>query len=172
MKLWLLIALVLTIQEGFSVLATLVRASELHYSFWIISLVWLVVTILQIALGYYLGKFIQKKSKGSRFERWAEKYARKLEKSISKSGEKLALVIFSSAVSPGIGAFLASWLDISFADIFIYSLLGDLFWYLSTLATVFGVVALLSKARFGLIILICIVVVILLISYFRKAKTS
>ncbi len=152
-------------------LATLVRAEQLHYSFWIISLIWLGVTLLQIAFGYYVGKFIQKKSKGSKLERWAEKYAHKLEKSITKNGEKVALVLFSSAISPGIGAFLFSWLDISFVDIFAYSLLGDLLWYLSTLATVFGAVELLSKVRFGLSILVCIVVVMYLISYLRKRKS-
>jgi FtsH-binding integral membrane protein len=170
MKLWLLIALVLTLQEGLTVLAVLVHAYQLHYSLIGITAVWLVVTVAQILFGYWLGKRIQRKFAGSKFELWVQKQAATLEKSIDKNGEKIALVLFASIISPGIGAFVASWLDISFVSIFFYSLLGDTFWYVSTIATVIGAEQILSKAKEGFFIVLVIVVIFVVISHFAKKK--
>lgn len=172
MKLWLLIALVLTLQEGLSVLAVLLKAYQLHYSFVGITAIWLLVTVLQIALGYFLGKRIQKRFAGSKFEVWINKHAHKLEKSIDKSGEKVALVLFASIISPGIGAFLASWLDISFPTIFLYSLLGDTFWYASTWATVLGAIQILSRLKEGLIVVLVVIVLVNVLPYLLKRKVK
>jgi membrane protein YqaA with SNARE-associated domain len=172
MYLWLLIALALTFQEGLSVLAVLLRAYQLHYSLWIIHAIWLAVTVAQITLAYHFGKWVQKRFARSRFEQWAEKSAQKLEKSIDKNGEKLALILLSSIISPAIAAFLASWLEIPFSNIFIFTLLGDCFWYASTWATVLGAFHILSIEKYGLLIVIGIAIIFVVISHFRKNKTT
>jgi membrane protein YqaA with SNARE-associated domain len=171
MSLWLLITLALTLQEGLSVLAVLLRAYQLQYSLWVIHAIWLAVTIIQITVAYHLGKWIQKRFKESKFERWAEKSAHKLETSIDKNGEKLALVLLSSIISPAIAAFLASWLEIPFSSIFVFTLLGDAFWYASTWATVLGAFQIISVAKYGLLIVIGLAIIFVLISHFRKNKT-
>jgi membrane protein YqaA with SNARE-associated domain len=172
MSLWLLITAALTVQEGLSVLAVLLRAYQLHYSIWIISLIWLVVTTIQITIGYYLGRWVRKSFKSSRFEKWVEKYAHKLEKSIDKNGEKIGLILLSSIISPAVAGFVAPWLDISFGTVFLYALLGDLFWYASTWATVLGAEQILSGIKYGLLLLIAIAIVWVAFSHYRKNKTS
>ena len=172
MSLWILITIALTVQEGLSVLAVLLRAYQLHYSLWLIHGIWLFVTVAQIILAYYLGKWIQKKLTDSKFERWIKKSVHKLERSIDKNGERLALVLLSSIVSPALAAFVASWLEISFGNIFIFTLLGDLFWYASTWATVLGAQHFLSDAKYGLLALIFIAIIFVLISHFRKSKVD
>jgi membrane protein YqaA with SNARE-associated domain len=172
MSLWLLITIALTLQEGLSVLAVLVRAYQLHYSLWAIHAIWLAVTVIQISLAYYFGKWIQKKFKESKFERWAEKYAHKLEASIDKNGEKIALMLLSSIISPAIAAFLASWLEIPFSSVFVFALLGDAFWYASTWATVLGAFQIISIAKYGLLIVIGLAIIFVLISHFRKNRTA
>ena len=171
MNLWLLIILTLTLQEGLSVLAVLVKAYQLHYSLWIIHLIWLVVTMAQIGIGYVLGKWLQKRYAGMKFERWVNKHAKKLEESIHSSGENVALMLLSSIISPFIAAFLAAWLDVTFVNVFIFALLGDFFWYASTWAYVLGATALLAKAKYGLVIVLAIACVFLYISHYRKSKT-
>ena len=171
MYLWLLITFALIVQEGLSTLAILLRAYQLHYSLWIISAIWLVVTSLQIWFGYYLGRWIKKRFADSKFEMWVDKYARKLEATIDKNGEKIGLLLVSSIISPAVAGFVGPWLDISFGNIFLFSLLGDLFWYVSTWATVLGAQELLTKARYGLLILIGIAIVYVLISHFLKKKS-
>jgi membrane protein YqaA with SNARE-associated domain len=171
MSLWLLITAALTVQEGLSVLAVLLKAYQLHYSLWIIHLIWLSVTILQIVLAYFLGKWIQKRFAYSKLEVWIKKSVHKLEKSIDTNGEKIALVLLSSVLSPAIAAFAASWLEIPFGNVFIFTLLGDLFWYASTWATVLGAQQILLNAKYGLLILIGIGIIFVLISHFRKNKS-
>jgi hypothetical protein len=172
MNFWLLIILTLTIQEGLSVLAVLLKAYQLHYSLWIIHVIWLVVTSVQIGIGYVLGKWLQKRYAGMKFERWVNKHAKRLETSIHKSGENVALMLLSSIISPFIAAFLAAWLDITFLNVFMFALLGDLFWYASTWAYVLGATAILAKAKYGLIIVLAIAFIFVLISQYRKSKTS
>ncbi len=172
MSLWILITIALTVQEGLSVLAVLLRAYQLHYSLWLIHLIWLCVTVAQIALAYFFGKWIQKTFASSKFERWVKKSVHKLERSIDKNGERLALILLSSIISPALAAFVASWLEISFGNIFIFTLLGDLFWYMSTWATVLGAQQLLANAKYGLLALILIAICFVLISHLKKSKAE
>jgi hypothetical protein len=172
MSLWIFITIALTVQEGLSVLAVLLRAYQLHYSIWLIHGIWLCVTIAQITLAYFFGKWVQKSFEHSKFERWVKKSVHTLEKSIDKNGERIALMLLSSIISPALAAFVASWLEISFGNIFIFTLLGDLFWYTSTWATVLGAQQLLSNAKYGVLVLIFIVICFVLISHFRKSKAD
>jgi membrane protein YqaA with SNARE-associated domain len=172
MPLWILITIALTVQEGLSVLAVLLKAYQLHYSIWLIHGIWLCVTVAQITLAYFFGKWVQKRFEHSKFERWVKKSVHKLERSIDKNGERIALILLSSIISPALAAFVASWLEISFGNIFMFTLLGDLFWYVSTWATVLGAQQLLSNAKYGLLALIFIVICFVLISHFRKSKAE
>ena len=172
MYLWLLITIALTVQEGLSVLAVLLRAYQLHYSLWIIHAIWLAVTIGQIFLTYFFGKWVQKSFARSRFELWIEKSARLLEKNIDSRGESVALMLLSSIISPAITAFLASWLEIPFTNVFIFALLGDFLWYVSTWATVLGAVEILLKVKEGLLVLITLAIIVVLITHFRKSRKT
>ena len=171
MNLWLLIILTLTLQEGLSVIAVLVKAYQLHYSLWIIHLIWFVVTVAQIGIGYVFGKWLKKRYTGMKFERWIDRQAKKLEASIHSSGENVALMFLSSIISPFFAAFLAAWLDITFLNVFMFSLLGDFFWYVSTWAYVLGATAILAKAKYGLLIVRALALVLVIISHYRKSKT-
>ena len=172
MSLWLLIILALTLQEGLSVLAILLRAYQLHYSLWVIHLIWFIATAVQITLAYYFGKWTQKSVTHSKFNRWTEKSVALFKKSVDKNGERIALVLLSTIISPALAAFFASWLEISFGNIFIFTLIGDLVWYISAWATVLGAFQILLIARYGLLVLIALVFIFVLISHFRKNKTT
>ncbi len=174
MQLWLLLALALTVQEGVTTIALLYKAFQLHYSLLLITILWLVVTLLQIWLGYLFGTYVKKKAAGSKFDLWVERQAKRLEASIHKSGEKFALAVFSNTISPALGAFFAAWLDLSFGNVLLYSFIGDLLWYLSTLATVFGFSKLyagyLGNTNLGLLILVAILVLYFGARAFLKKK--
>ena len=172
MSLWLLIALVLTFQQGLTVIAVLVRAQQLHYSFWLISLVWLVVTSLQITIGYYLGKWVKVRFAGSKFENWLQKYVRKLEALIDQRGEKVALIFMAYLVLPFVPAFVAPWLGISFMSAFFFTLLGDLLWYAATWGYTLGAFQIISRVKEGLLIVIVLAFVIFLVSQFTKSKKA
>ena len=170
MSFWYLIALALTFQQGLTVIAVLVRAHQLNYSFWIISLIWLVVSSIQIVIGYYLGKWIKKRFAESKFEKWLQKYVQKLEDLINKRGERVALIFFAYLVLPIIPAFVAAWLDISFLSTFIFTLIGDFLWYMATWAYALGAFELLSRVKEGLIIVIVIAFLLVIITQFKNKK--
>jgi hypothetical protein len=172
MYLWLLIIFTLTLQEGLSVIAVLLRAYQLHYPLWIIHVIWLIATSIEITFAYYFGKWTQKSLTHPKFTHWAEKSVSLFKKSVDKNGERIALVLLSTIISPALAAFFASWLDISFGNIFVFALVGDLLWYISTWATVLGAFQIISIEKYGLLILIGIAFILVLISHFRKNKST
>src|SRR5665213_634522 len=139
MSLWWLLTVALLVQEGISTTVLLLKAYQEHYPLILIHLIWFVVTVVQIYAGYYLGKWIQTRFKNTKFELWMKKSTHRLDKHIGTSGEAIALMLVAGLVSPAIAALGASWLDISFVSVLIFALIGDLFWYVSEWATVFGV---------------------------------
>jgi membrane protein YqaA with SNARE-associated domain len=173
MSFWLLITLALILQEGLTTIAVLFKAEQLHYSLLAINAIWLSVTILQIVIAYRLGKWTQKKFAKSKFEQWVRKSAKRLEDSIDSRGEKIALFLFALVISPFVGAFLASWLDLSFSSIFLFTFLGDALWYGSEWATVLGLQELFARAKeIGLLLIILVVFVLLAVRMFKPKKVS
>jgi membrane protein YqaA with SNARE-associated domain len=170
MSLWLLIISALTVQEGLSTDAVLLEAVHAHYSVWIIHAIWLFVTVVQTLAGYFLGKWIRRRFADTKMERWFEKSARKLEASIGKQGEAVALVLGSAIVSPAATAFLAAWLDISLTKILAFVVLGDFIWYALTWVTVVGATTIISDLKYGVVIVFVIAVVWLIASRFRKSS--
>lgn len=169
MSFWLVITGVLFIQEGIATLAVLLTAYQLHYPLLAIHAIWLAATVIQICLGYALGKWIQKKFADSKVEKRVKKYAESLDRSIGKRGEAVALILLSGIVSPGITAFLGSWLNVSFRNILIFAVLGDLIWYVSEWVTVIGATDIASLVRIGpLFILIAVVAIGLIVKVVRK----
>jgi hypothetical protein len=172
MSFWLVIILTLVVQEGISTIAVLLRAEQLHYSLWAIHILWLVIASLEIAIAYRVGKLVQKSFADSKFERWVKTHVRNFEASIDKRGENVGLLLLSLIISPFVAAFLASWLDISFTNIFFFTLLGDGLWYASEWATVVGAQALLAQAKLvGLVILVVAGLAFTAFKYSRKKSS-
>ena len=170
MSLWLLIISALTLQEGLSTDVVLLEAVRAHYSILLINLIWFFVTATQTLAGYYLGKWVQKRFANTKAERWIEKSAQKLKKSIGKRGEEVALVIGSAVVSPAATAFLAAWLDLSLLRVFIFVVLGDFIWYALTWVTVIGATRILADAKYGVVIVFVLAIVWLIASHFKKPE--
>jgi membrane protein YqaA with SNARE-associated domain len=171
MSLWLLLTLALLVQEGVTTTVLLLEAYQQHYPLILIHLIWLVVTVFQIYAGYYVGKWIQKRFAGTKFESWLKKSAHSLEKHIGASGESIALVLVSGIISPVVAALGASWLEISFTRVLIFAGIGDLLWYLSEWITILGLTKLISGAKVEIgVVAIGLIVVALLLQFVRKVK--
>ena len=129
MKTWLFIIITLIIQEPASTDAAIFQARHLGLNLWIVHLIWLAATMLDIWLGYKIGKWVQKKFHGTKFELFAEKWAGKFERFIGERGEKSTLVLLGVVNFPYINTFLASWFRIPFKNVFILVLIGDAIYY-------------------------------------------
>ncbi len=119
----------------------------------------------------FLGKWIQKRFANTKAEQWFKKYAQKLDASIGKRGAELALILGGALVSPAATAFLASWLDLSLTNIMIFVVFGDFLWYLSEWVTVYGATWILADAKYGVIIVVALVIVWLVASRVRRSTT-
>ena len=129
MKTWLFLILTVIIQEPASTDAAIFQVRHLGYNLWIVHLIWLVATLFDIWFGYVLGKYIQRKFKETKFEKFAEKWAGKFEQFIGKRGEKSTLVLLGTINFPYLNSFLASWFSIPFKNVFACVLIGDaIYW--------------------------------------------
>lgn len=128
-NIWLFIIVALFIQEPTSTDAAIFQVRHLHFNLFLINFIWLIATIIDIWLGYAIGKLIQGKFQGTKFETWSFKWATRVENFIGKKGEKFALILLGIINFPYVNSFLASWLKISFKNIFILIFIGDaIYW--------------------------------------------
>lgn len=129
MSIWIFVIFALFFQEPATTDAALFQARQHNLNIWIIHSIWFIATITDICLGFILGKWIQKKFQGTRFEKFSHKWADRLERFIGRKGKKFALILLGIINFPYINSFLASWLSLSFKNIFILILVGDAIWY-------------------------------------------
>ena len=126
---WLFIIASLIIQEPATTDAAIFQIRQLHLNLLLINAIWLCATMLDIWIGYTIGKWIQKKFQGTTFNTWSKKWALRIETFIGKRGERFALILLGIINFPYANAFIASWLSIPFRSVFIFLLIGDaLYW--------------------------------------------
>ena len=128
-KIWLFVIVSLFIQEPTSTDAAIFQIRHFHFNIFWINLIWIIATVFDIWLGYIIGKCIQKKFQGKKIEVWSSKWATRVENFIGKKGEKFALILLGIINFPYINSFLASWLKISFKNVFMLIFIGDaIYW--------------------------------------------
>ncbi|HVO28835.1 MAG TPA: hypothetical protein VMT81_02545 [Candidatus Paceibacterota bacterium] len=139
---WLFVAVALVFQEVATTGAALVDASAWHLNLWIIDLIWFAATAGDIAAGFFIGRWIQRRFAGSRFDALAKRMSAKVERAAGRTGARLSLVLLGFVSYPYVTAFVASWLtDLPLRDVFLCTILGNALWYAFEWATVFGIAA-------------------------------
>jgi hypothetical protein len=141
MKIWLLLFVAFLIQEPVSSSAILLEAYQYHYNIWLIHLLFVAATLLDVVIGYALGSFVRKKTfhSNARLIRYGMGKSDELSAFIGKQGKIMSLVVLGPIIFPW-SAFVAPWLEISFFDAMVFLFIGDLiFWYGSEWLIVLGV---------------------------------
>lgn len=129
MGFWLFIIFSLFIQEPASTDATIFLVRENHINLVLVHTIWLFATLLDISIGYALGKWIQKKSQNTKMGIWAKKWSERIEYVIGKKGEYFAIILVSIINFPYLNAFILSWLNIKFRKLLILIFIGDsIYW--------------------------------------------
>ena len=127
---WLIVP-VLFIQELALTEATLILVYHSGFNLWIVHAIWLAATVIDIAFGFYIGKYLRNRSIGSGWfsatiGRWSEKF----KEYVGHRGKALALMLLGLFLFPYIAAFLAAWFDINIVQTTVFVSLGNLIWYL------------------------------------------
>ncbi len=129
-KIWILVILAIFIQEPASTDAAIFQIRHFNLNLLIINLIWVGATLFDIWFGYSLGKFIQKRFKGTSFDSWSFRWAVRIENFIGKKGEKFALILLGIINFPYLNSFFASWLKIPFKNVLLLIFVGDLLYWL------------------------------------------
>lgn len=129
MNIWLFVIVALFFQEPATTDAAFFQARQNHLNIWVIHLIYIVATLIDICVGYSLGKWLQKSTKESRFERFSSNWASKVERFIGRRGEKFVLILLGIINFPWLNAFLASWLRIPFRSVLLLIFIGNGIWY-------------------------------------------
>jgi hypothetical protein len=170
MPLWILVIGVLIPQEFASSAIVFVIALQNNFPIWVINVIWLCATCLDIYVGFMVGSFIKNKLRGTRFFNWVERLGEKMKTKLGLHGEKFSLAILGVIDFPYLNAFLGAWIGLPFRTTFLATLAGNFLWYLFLWGTVLGLSSFISNPD----IIILILLVIGGLSYFvlRFSKTN
>ena len=139
MKLWWLLIVGLLVQEPISSNGLLFEAYQHHFNLWLVHLIFVFATILDIFFGHVVGTFIKNHYAQTRIVKYIERQASVFTSHIDKRGRRITIFIFGSFVFPYC-AFLEPWLGLNFWETAVWFFFGNLiFWYGFEWALILGV---------------------------------
>ncbi len=168
---WLYLLPALFIQEAVTLAATLVQALRSGTSPVVINLIWAAATSFDIMAGFWLGRATRRRLHSWRVVQSVERAVARLDRRIGERGLRLVLVSSGFVMYPYVNAFLFSWLDAPFSEVFTLIFLGDALYWAFIWGAVTGISFLSGKSLVAMY-LIVIVFAILTIggSRFFRAK--
>lgn len=125
-----LIILALFVQEPASTDAAIFQIRELHLNLWFVHSLWLAATVIDIAVGYKLGKYFQTRYLGSAVIQKIKRWTYALEEFVGRKGEVFAIILIGIINFPWLNAFFVSWLRVPFKRLFWLLLFGDLIYWI------------------------------------------
>jgi membrane protein YqaA with SNARE-associated domain len=115
-----------------------------------------VATLFDIAVGYYIGTILHKKSDQIRLIKYLKKKFDALTDFMGKKGKVLTLLLFVPILFP-ISAIFLPWFEMPFIEVAAYTFLGELvFWYGYEWLLVLGVKSFANDSHFALYAVLCI----------------
>ena len=129
MKTWIFVISTLFVQEATSTNAAIYLIRDQHLNLWIINIIWILATAIDILVGYALGKWMQRRLKKTKLIKWSEGWTKRIEDFIGRSGECFVIIFLGVINFPYLNSFLMSGIRFSFKNIFIFTFIGEaIFW--------------------------------------------
>ena len=129
MRLWLLLIGALIVQEIATTNIVLLSAHRAGYSGLLIALIFVLATAFDLAVGYLIGKYVQRRFAGSKLVTKAATLARRFERYLGRYGARITLLLLGFVSYAYVNSFLASWLELPAEELMLWLFLGDLGWY-------------------------------------------
>lgn len=146
----LLLLLTFIIQEPISSGVLLMHAYQSGYNPWIIHLLFIAGTLIDIVLGYWIGSYIHKRFSDKRLVKYLRVQLEKLLAFIGKRGKIVGLILFAPMIFP-ISALFIPWVGISLGEAMVYLLIGEtIIWYGSEWLLVLTTKAFVSDSHVAL----------------------
>jgi len=164
MNLWLFIIAAIFIQEPASTDAAIFQVRTHGINLWLINAIWLAATAVDIALGYAIGKWVQKRFAESRLIKASERWADRIADFIGRAGERLAIILIGVINFPYLNAFIFSWLKLRFRTLFILIFIGDAIYWAIEWAINIGVRSVITDSHTALYVVVALGLVLSVIS--------
>ena len=161
---WIFATIALIVQETVTTSAILMFSRTVNNSVATLTIIFLLVTSIQILIFHKLGKTIQEKGKSILIIHFVNQYLSRVGTFIEKRGSKLFLFIMAASIfPPSLTSFISSWLNLSFPQKFLWIMLGDFIWYSISWLLVVGAISVTRNPQSEIfhVVLMAIIYVIL-----------
>jgi membrane protein YqaA with SNARE-associated domain len=170
------ILLIFIAQEQTSTNALLLYMKQRHISPWPLLCAWILLTALDLYLGYVLGQSAHRRASHTKIGGAIDKAAKKFEGFLGYRNESIVLILLGIFNFPYVNAFLCSWLRLDFKRMFLCLMIGDVIAY----ALSWGTVSWLSRfipnplAALGAVILatLCISLIVKAVLKHQRKRPS
>ena len=173
MSFYLLLFLAFLVQEPVSSNALLYTAYAQHYNLWLVSVLFLVSTIVDIIAGHYLGLWVKTRFPTSRAIRLIDRATRPAADFLHRHGQEIFLFFWAPYIFP-ISAVIAPWLEIPLWKTLIYITLGDFItWYALEWLIVLGASSFIPDPLYALTgVVVLSVALSYVLKHFRNRQTN
>jgi membrane protein YqaA with SNARE-associated domain len=130
---------ILILQETVLLNGLLVETQKGLYSMWVIHILFILATILDIWAGYAIGKLVQKKWPHGKFVRLGEKWSKRFHTSVGRLWRWIAIIIVGYFNFPYINGFAAAWIDESILKVFLLLFIGAILEYMTFWLIILGI---------------------------------
>ena len=175
---WLYLIPALFAQEAVTLGAALFQAQRAGISPLLINLAWLVITAVDISLGFMLGRAVQRRFRSARLERAAERFAARINTLIGKNGRRVVLTALGFVMFPYVNAFFFSWIDVPFFEVFAFIFLGDALYWSFEWAVTLGLGTVAGRSLETIYIIVLVLAVLSVVGniamrrYWRRQERS
>ncbi|MDB5188911.1 MAG: hypothetical protein JWM92_509 [Candidatus Nomurabacteria bacterium] len=170
MKQWPWVILILFVQETVTLNGLLVKTHQWDYSIWIITLLFIIATTVDIIIGYAIGRYAKKRFNNGKVKAFAVKWSLRLTAYMGKHQRKIYLVLLGYFSFPYLNAFITAWLDISFAESFFYLFVGNMIFYITSWLLVLGITSIVPNPFIAFIAVILVTILVTIAARIWRAR--
>jgi hypothetical protein len=170
MRQWFFILLIVFIQETVTLNGLLVKVHQGYFSIMWVTILFIIATVLEILVGYFLGGYIKTYWNKGWLHRFATRWADRFHTYIGKHGRKIYLLLLGYFSFPLINAFITAWLDIPFVESFWYLFFGNILFYATSWLLVLGVMSIIPNPVFAFATVIALTIVVTVIMRIWKSQ--
>lgn len=158
----------LFLQEIITLNALVFATHQGLYPVNLIHAIFLVATIFDIVVGFYIGKFFSKKSANTKIGNFLHKISAKFDIYNNKHKRWVLLFLLGNFSFPYVNSCIAGYLEMPFWESSFFIFIGDIIYYASIWAFVLGVGFFVKKAEYAFIVVLSVAIATLFA--FKKIK--
>lgn len=170
MKQWLVVLLIVFVQETVTLNGLLLKTAQGGYSLWSITFLFIIATVIEIMIGFTIAQHVKKRLHNGKVKDFATRWSLRFKAYIGKHGRKVYLLLLGYFSFPYINSFITTWLDIPFWESFWYLLIGNMIFYTTSWLLVLGIATIVPNPGFALVAVVAVTIFVTVITRLLKSR--